>query len=71
VNPLSFFDCAPSTRRPSGWKENKHLCLVSHHANTKTHAKPVFERIKLPAGISDLDTGLTDMKRDDFAHYMD
>ena len=28
----------------------------------------VFEAVKLPAGVTNLDTGLTDVERDDFAH---
>lgn len=30
----------------------------------------MFQRVQLPAGISNLDTGLTDVDRDDFAHYV-
>lgn len=33
-----------------------------------THAQTVLDRVELPAGVTDLDTGLTDVDGDDLAH---
>jgi hypothetical protein len=37
-----------------------------HHA---VRLNAMFETVKLPAGVTDLNTGLTDVNTDDFSHF--
>jgi hypothetical protein len=44
--------------------------LIDSLTQTKIHLNAVFEAVKLPASIADLNTGLTNVNRNALSHFL-